>query len=87
MAGSGTLSQCSYYAGASIPFLEGDKKGSFLTSASYFNQDGILAKGKSNFKRITVNLNSERRFFNDHLKVGENVSLSKVERQSVHRIA
>lgn len=62
---------------AQVSLSGGDKKGSFLTSASYFNQDGILAKGKSNFKRITVNLNSERRFFNDHLKVGENVSLSK----------
>lgn len=68
---------------AQVSLSGGDKKGSFLTSASYFNQDGILAKGKSNFKRITVNLNSERRFFDDHLKVGENVSLSKVERQSV----
>ena len=63
---------------AQVSLSGGDKKGSFLTSASYFNQDGILAKGKSNFKRITVNLNSERRFFDDHLKVGENVSLSKV---------
>ena len=68
---------------AQVSLSGGDKNGSFLTSASYFNQDGILAKGKSNFKRITVNLNSERRFFDGHLKIGENVSISKVDRQSI----
>ena len=61
----------------------GDKNGSFLASASYFNQDGILAKGKSNFQRVTANLTADRLFFDGHLKIGENVSLSKVKRQSV----
>lgn len=68
---------------AQVSISGGDQKSSFLTSASYFSQDGILAKGKSNFERFTVNLNADRKFFGDHLTIGENVSLSKVNRESI----
>ncbi|MCC8188587.1 MAG: TonB-dependent receptor [Bacteroides sp.] len=68
---------------AQITVSGGDAKSSFLTSASYFTQDGILAKGKSNFNRFTINLKADRKFFNDRLTIGENVSISRVERQSV----
>lgn len=66
-----------------ISISGGDKNSSFLTSASYFSQDGILAKGKSNFQRFTANTKADRYFFNRHLRIGENVALSKVDRQSV----
>ncbi len=62
----------------------GTARSSFNGSASYLNQDGILAKGKSNFKRYTINLSAEHKLLrNDALTVGENVVVSHVKKQSV----
>lgn len=62
----------------------GTARSSFNGSASYLNQDGILAEGKSNFKRYTINLAAEHKLLrNDALTVGENVVVSHVKKQSV----
>lgn len=62
----------------------GTARSSFNASASYLDQDGILAKGKSNFKRYTINLSAEHRLLKDDvLTVGENVVVSHVNKQSV----
>ncbi len=62
----------------------GTARSSFNGSASYLNQDGILAKGKSNFKRYTINLSASHKLLrNDALTVGENIVLSHVKKQSV----
>ncbi|MCM1151108.1 MAG: TonB-dependent receptor [Alistipes sp.] len=62
----------------------GTARSSFNGSASYLNQDGILAEGKSNFKRYTINLAAEHKLLrNDVLTVGENVVVSHVKKQSV----
>lgn len=62
----------------------GSARSSFNGSASYLNQDGILAEGKSNFKRYTINLTAEHKLLrNDALTVGENVVVSHVKKQSV----
>ena len=62
----------------------GTARSSFNGSAAYLNQDGILAKGKSNFKRYTINLAAEHKLLrNDALTVGENVVVSHVKKQSV----
>ncbi len=67
-----------------IRLSAGTKKSSFNASASYMDQDGIIAEGKSNFKRYTINLSSEHKLLkNDILKVGENVVVSHVKKQSV----
>lgn len=68
---------------AQVSISGGDAKSSHLLSASYFSQDGILAKGKSNFNRITVNQKADRKYFNNKLTIGENVSFSRVKRQSI----
>jgi len=60
------------------------KRSSWTASASYLDQDGILAKGKSNFRRYTVNLSSEHKLLpQDILHVGNNLVVTHVKKQSV----
>jgi TonB-linked SusC/RagA family outer membrane protein len=67
-----------------LSFSGGTKRSVYNASFSYFDQDGILAEGKSNFKRYTASLNAEQKFFRDDiLTVGENIVVSRVQRQSV----
>lgn len=62
----------------------GTARSSFNGSASYLNQDGILAEGKSNFKRYTINLSADHKLLpEDALTVGENIVVSHVRKQSV----
>lgn len=59
-------------------------RSSYTASASYLDQDGVIAKGKSNFKRYTVNFSSDHKLLpKDALKIGSNVVASHVSRQSV----
>jgi len=66
-----------------VSFTGGDAISSYNASASYLNQNGILAKGKSNFERYTISLNADRKFLNEHFIVGENVAIAYVNRQSI----
>lgn len=62
----------------------GTAHSSFNGSASYLNQDGILAEGKSNFKRYTINLSADHKLLpEDALTVGEKIVVSHVQKQSV----
>jgi len=45
-----------------VSFMGGNEKSSFSSSLSYFGQDGIVAEGHSNFKRITYRLNTSHDF-------------------------
>lgn len=67
-----------------LRFSGSTKKSSFNASASYLDQDGIIAKDKSNFKRYTVNLSAEHKLLpGDVLKVGENVVVTHVKKRSI----
>lgn len=66
-----------------ISFRGGDKTSSYNMSGSYFGQDGILAKGKSKFERYTFSVNADKKFFQGALTVGENIVLTRVQKQSV----
>ncbi|MBN9296330.1 MAG: TonB-dependent receptor [Filimonas sp.] len=61
----------------------GTEKSTLNASFSYFNQDGTIAKGKSNFKRYTARVNGEQKYIDGLLLVGENVSVTQVYRSSV----
>lgn len=62
----------------------GTAHSSFNGSASYLNQDGIMAEGKSNFKRYTINLSADHKLLpEDALTVGEKIVVSHVKKQSV----
>ena len=57
-------------------------KGSYFSSVSLFDQDGIVAAGKSNFQRLAARLNTTTNV-NDRFTVGWNVAYTHNESQSV----
>jgi hypothetical protein len=57
-------------------------KGSYFSSVSLFDQDGIVAEGKSNFQRLAARLNTTTNV-NDRFTVGWNVAYTHNESQSV----
>ncbi|NDH91309.1 MAG: SusC/RagA family TonB-linked outer membrane protein, partial [Flavobacteriia bacterium] len=57
-------------------------KGSYFSSVSYFDQEGIVAEGKSNFQRLAARLNTVTKA-NDRFTVGWNVAYTHNESQSV----
>nr|WP_320022842.1 TonB-dependent receptor [uncultured Draconibacterium sp.] len=65
-----------------LSFTGGSERGSFMLSASYLNQDGVVAGDKDNFKRYTFTFNSDYKV-NDWVKVGHNVTFSKTSLKSV----
>jgi TonB-linked SusC/RagA family outer membrane protein len=66
-----------------ISFRGGDKTSSYNMSASYFGQDGILAKDKSKFERYTFSINSDKKFFQGALTIGENLILTRMQKQAI----
>ncbi|WP_372652560.1 SusC/RagA family TonB-linked outer membrane protein, partial [Draconibacterium sp.] len=65
-----------------LSFTGGSERGSFMLSASYLDQDGVVAGDKDNFKRYTFTFNSDYKI-NDWVKVGHNVTFSKTSLKSV----
>lgn len=57
-----------------LSFTKADNKSNQLFSLGYFDQQGLIEF--SDFKRISGRFNSEYKLFNDHLRIGENISLS-----------
>ena len=57
-------------------------KGSYFSSVSFFEQDGIVAAGKSNFQRLAARLNTTTKV-NDRFTVGWNAAYTHNESQSV----
>lgn len=60
----------------SLSFTGGSDKMEYSSSINYFNQDGIVAKGKSNFKKISYRLNAGGTF--GMLKFGGNVNIANI---------
>lgn len=56
--------------------------GSYYSSISYFSQDGIVAKGKSNFERFSARLNTVNKV-SEYLTVGWNAAYSHTESQGI----
>lgn len=57
----------------SLSFMGGSDKLEYASSINYFSQDGIVAKGKSNFEKIGYRLNAAGTF--GFFKLGGNVNL------------
>jgi TonB-linked SusC/RagA family outer membrane protein len=57
----------------SLSFMGGSDKLEYSSSINYFSQDGIVAKGKSNFEKIGYRLNAAGTF--GFFKLGGNVNL------------
>jgi TonB-linked SusC/RagA family outer membrane protein len=64
-----------------VSFTGGSETSTYASSISYFNQDGIVAKGNSNFKRFTYRLNTTRQF--GMMTIGSNISLANIETKGI----
>ncbi len=59
----------------------GNEVSSFSSSLSYFQQDGIIAKGKSNFERVNLRLNGTRRV--NRLELGANINVAQINTKGI----
>lgn len=53
----------------------------YSSSLGYYSQDGIVAKGKSNFERVTYRLNTTRGF--GILTVGSNINIVDIKKKGI----
>ncbi len=60
----------------SISFTGGGEKTSYSSSLNYFKQEGIVAKGKSDFEKFSYRLNTISEF--GFLKLGSNINLVRI---------
>ena len=64
-----------------ITFSGGNDKASFLSSLNYFKQEGIVAKGKSEFERFTYTLKTD--WDMNLIKVGSSVALANLNSKGI----
>ncbi|GET21153.1 SusC/RagA family TonB-linked outer membrane protein [Prolixibacter denitrificans] len=60
----------------------GNEKSKYLTSISYFNQQGIVAKGHSNYERMTLRFNADHNV-SKIFKFGHNFGYSRSKSEGV----
>jgi TonB-linked SusC/RagA family outer membrane protein len=65
----------------SISFTGGSEKTSYSSSLNYFKQEGIVAKGKSDFEKFTYRLNTVSEF--GFLKLGSNINLVRINSKGI----
>ncbi len=65
-----------------LSFSGGNDKSKYMVSGSYFNQDGIVGKEKSNYERLTLRFNSSHDI-KPWLEVGNNVTYANTKREAV----
>lgn len=59
----------------------GNDLGSFSSSISYFEQDGIIAKDKSKFDRINLRFNGKRKI--NRLELGTNINVAQIKTKGI----
>ncbi|MDF1550860.1 MAG: SusC/RagA family TonB-linked outer membrane protein, partial [Bacteroidales bacterium] len=64
-----------------LSFTGGSEKTTYSSSLSYYGQDGIVAEGQSNYKRITYRLNVTRKF--GMLEVGSNLNFANIQTKGI----
>ncbi|MRX69137.1 SusC/RagA family TonB-linked outer membrane protein [Flavobacterium resistens] len=69
----------------SLLITGGDKKSTIATGLSYYGQDGMIggSTNQSQYNRITFNVNSTSEIIEDHLKIGENFTLSNIKSSGI----
>lgn len=65
-----------------ISLSGGNKKSKYLSSVSYFTQDGIIGGEKSKFDRYTGRINATHKA-NDYITVGGNIGYTHLTRRSI----
>jgi len=66
-----------------LSMSSGTDKSSINASFSYYDQDGTIAKDKSNFKRYTARINAEQKYLNGNFIAGQNITVTQVNRASI----
>ncbi|MDP1293549.1 hypothetical protein Q6296_27360, partial [Klebsiella variicola] len=61
----------------------GNDKSTFFSSFGYYNQEGIVMRDISNYKRITARLNSSHKVF-PFLTVGQTLNYTHVKSQGIN---
>lgn len=64
-----------------VTFSGGNNKASFMSSFNYYKQDGIVAKGKSQFERFTYKLNTD--WDMGFMKVGSSITLANLNSKGI----
>jgi TonB-linked SusC/RagA family outer membrane protein len=64
-----------------VSFSGGGEKSTFSSSLNYYSQDGVVAKGKSQFDRITYRLNTSYDF--GKVTVGSNLNLVNIKTRGI----
>jgi TonB-linked SusC/RagA family outer membrane protein len=64
-----------------ITFSGGTEKASFMSSINYFKQDGIVAKGKSQFERFTYKLTTD--WDMGIVKIGSSINLANMNSKGI----
>lgn len=64
-----------------ISLAGGGEKATFASSLNFYGQDGIMAKGKSNFERITYRLNTT--YDLGRLRVGSNLNIVNIQTRGI----
>ena len=65
----------------SVSFSGGSKKIEYSSSLNYFSQEGIVAKNKSQFEKLSYRLNAIGTF--GFLKVGANINLANIKNRGI----
>ncbi|MGB1449797.1 MAG: SusC/RagA family TonB-linked outer membrane protein [Flavobacteriaceae bacterium] len=75
------VSQQSIIQSYNVNFSNGSEKSTSLISLNLFDHDGIIQG--TNSKKLSSRINNEYRFFDDRLKIGENLSISYVNNTEI----
>lgn len=70
------IAQTSIIQNYNISVSNGGEKGNTLFSVSYYDNKGIVSESHS--QKVTARLNTEYNFFNNKLKVGENLNITYI---------
>ncbi|MFN2380160.1 MAG: SusC/RagA family TonB-linked outer membrane protein [Bacteroidales bacterium] len=62
----------------------GTENSTYASSFSYFSQDGIVAKGKSNFERYTFRLNSNHSLYDSRFNFGQTLAYTHITRRGIN---
>lgn len=69
----------------SLLITGGDQKSTIATGLSYYGQEGMIggSNNQSQYDRVTFTVNSTSEVIKDHLKIGENFTLSNIKSSGV----
>lgn len=65
----------------SLTFTGGTENTAYVSSLNYFKQDGIVAKGKSQYERMTYRINTNSTF--GFFKLGTNINLVRIKSKGI----